>query len=181
LVVILLAVLIQPFALALVLTREPPPEPRVDEARVARALEGLNAELERLRSDASGDPEARGEDPRDAAFADLVRQLRLALASPQMALPGDGAEVAPGAEETYGRGQVDSLIRRLTEQKERGDRPAPSLFFHRTMSDVLRTFGVPDETNTAWGDVQWIYRNSDGGEVRFDFVYGRVSRFWFDD
>jgi hypothetical protein len=178
LLIILLAVLLEPLAIAFLLRREtasPVPGP---DRELADAIRQLSRELDRpgiesprvAPSPTPGTPEAPSESQR-------AREPSAPFPQPE-----SGVRTIPAAARRYQRKQerVDAWVDHVREAKERGEEDQPNLFFHRTADEILGELGVPDEATDQSAGVRWCYRSSgDRGSLLIDFHRGRVYRFWF--
>jgi hypothetical protein len=179
--IILLAVLVEPLALALILDREPaaPVAPQPDGA-LRETIAALTRQLERAGK--SRPPFAP-----DAAKSPVSEPATVAAPAPGGARPfpkpKPGVPVALAAAKRYPRKQanVDAWLNHERERDARGEDDVPMLFFNRSTSEILAEFGIPDEAYEQQNGVRWRYQSSDGeSDMLLDFHAGRVYRFWFN-
>jgi hypothetical protein len=180
--IILLAVLIEPLALALILNREDPDAtpPQPDRA-LAEAVAALSRQIERLEK--SPPPFAPDAARSPAAAPEPVAPAAPGLSRP-FPKPKPGVPVVTAAAKRYPRKQanIDVWVNHERERNARGEADNPMLFFHRTTSEILAEFGIPDLAIESEAGVRWEYKGSDGsggGSFLIDFHAGRVYRIWF--
>jgi hypothetical protein len=167
LALVLLVLLLQPVAFALLVPRPEPPVPPPDLTRVADALE-------RLADDPGGPPEA-GEERLLEALSRIESALRARPPAPSV----PAAPAPPPASEEHGRRRLADLAAELSApEEERGD--VSTRFLLWSMEEVLARFGRPQWSRAAGAQVVWSYRTGEGRLVQFTFSNGRVGQFHFD-
>lgn len=182
LLLILIALLVQPFAYAWLSPRpEPATAPEAD-PRLASAIQDLSRAV-RTGAPAPAPavpsrlPSAVTRDEREGQ--DTGRAELEPLGDPDR----DGSAI-PAATRTYPRRaeRIESWIRQARATKEREPHDNRLLFFYRTPGELLASFGVPDEAEPVAGGVRWSYRSKvSRGRLDLWFHDGRVHKCYFSE
>ncbi len=184
LLLILLVLLLQPFALALLLPGPAAaPGPSRDTGLVA-AIEELTRAV-RLQELVQAAPSAAAarEPGIERVHAPTERMEAPAFPEP-IAMPKDGVTAVPAAAHAFPRNRerIEAWIRNERQRASRDGRENPGLLFHRTTDEILSAFGVPDVAHERNNGVQWVYRSEDGGsQFMLNIHAGRVYHFRFSE
>ncbi|MHC4471922.1 MAG: hypothetical protein ACYTDY_19050 [Planctomycetota bacterium] len=192
LVVILLAVLVEPLLIAMILSGEDDPGEVRQDPRLAGAIEDLCALL-RERPEArrpAGATENSSTAAPEAVLERIARALeRAGPAMPSMPTPTDVPDVeVPAGEEapresfpelTSVQERVDAVIRQELERTSQRKSLDNTRFLLSSVHEILEKFGSPTTSHVYNGWVRWYYRGVDKRQFYVDIMDGRVWRFGF--
>jgi hypothetical protein len=153
LILVLLAVLLQPVVLVLLLDRTAAPTPSPPDPELAAAMRELAHALDRTRSGGLHD-----------APATTTDRLAPLPATPERPAAEDPIPAPPRSEGTPTGGDlVQSWITHWSRLSENGKSLPLNLFFGKTTARVLADFGAPDQAYDNGLGVTWVYYDATEG------------------
>jgi hypothetical protein len=195
LVVILLAVLVEPFLLAMIFAGGEEPAAARQDPRLAGAIEDLVAALKERRADtrlAPAPAEGGAAPAPDAVLERIAKALERrgsGMSEPQI-LP-EGAAPA-GREFGYEsirevldddltvEEAVDAVVRQEMERASLRKPVDNTRFLYQSMETVLSSFGRPSTVSVYNGWVRWYFQGKEQNRRFYvDIMNGRVVRFGF--
>ena len=184
LLLILLVLRLQPFALALLLPGPAAaPGPSRDSGLVA-AIEDLMRAVRLQNSKCAAPTWDADQEPSIARVNTPTERMEATILAEPIAMPRDGVTAVPAAARAFpqNRERIEAWIRHERQRSARNGRENPGLLFHRTTDELLAAFGVPDVAAEQPNSVRWVYESEDGGsQFMLDIHAGRVYRFWFSE